>query len=117
MDDVWVRVAVVAGALAVGGLIAVWQRSRSKKPSRQVHAPHLEPGVYLFTSTACATCARARKGLETQLGDGYSEYVWEEDPAMFAELRIDAVPAVLVMGEGRMGTLHFGRPPRSLVVR
>lgn len=45
---------------------------------------------------------------------GFTEYVWEDDPGVFSELGIDAVPAVLVVGEDGRGRLYPGQPDRAL---
>jgi hypothetical protein len=49
--------------------------------------------------------------------DGFTEHVWEEDPGVFSDLGIDAVPAVLVIREGGQGRLYPGRPDRALAKR
>lgn len=118
MNEIWVRVAVVVGVLAVAGSIVAIQRRRRRSPERDIAAPRLEPGLYLFSSTACSTCDAARQELVAAVGvAGFSEYVWEEDPGAFSELGIDAVPSVLVMGEGGQGRLYPGRADKALAGR
>lgn len=69
--------------------------------------------MYLFTSTACPTCITAREKLAGKV-DVFEEVVWEEQPGVFSELGVDAVPAVLVVGDGGAGRLFPGQPDRVL---
>ncbi len=115
MDEVWARAGLVAGALAVAGVVVLIQRSRARQTVRRVAATGLEPGVYLFTSTTCSSCIRARETLEAGLGEGrFRELAWEEASQTFEELGVDAVPAVMVVdGRGR-GRIYPGQPDRAL---
>ena len=115
MDEVWVRVALVAGALAVAGVVVLAQRLRARPSVRTVVETGLAPGVYLFTSATCSSCAQARQTLQTELGeDRFCEFAWEEGSATFDQLGIDAVPAVLVVEPGGGGTVFPGQPDRAL---
>lgn len=115
MDETWARVVLVSGALLVAGALAVWQRRRAtSKPERSIDAAGFDPGVYFFSSSACASCARARQKLEARLGDGFVEYNWEQAPGTFADLDVDAVPAVLIVDESGSATLFPGQPDRAL---
>ena len=115
MDEVWARAGLVAGALAVAGIVVLFQRSRARQTVKRVSATGLEPGVYLFTSTTCSSCLQARETLEARLGEGrFRELNWEEASQTFEELGVDAVPAVMVVdGRGR-ARLFPGQPDRVL---
>jgi len=109
MDEFWLRLAIVAGALAVAATVSVWQRARVRRPVRDIASTGLEGGVYLLTSSSCPTCRAARSRVRSALGeDGFEEIEWEQDPGMFADLGVDAVPALLVVGESGDGRLHPG---------
>lgn len=114
MDDVWVRVGIVAAALAAAAVIALWQRARVRRPVRQVVSGDLEPGVYLFSSESCPTCGLARDDLDRALGQAYVEVRWEEQPETFSHLGVDAVPAVLIVKTPGLGRLFPGRPDKAL---
>lgn len=118
MDEIWARIGLVLGALAIAGFIVAVQRRRRRVPERDVVAPQLTPGLHFFSSRGCATCAGAREKMVSAVGiDGFTEHVWEEDPGVFSDLGIDAVPAVLVIREGGQGRLYPGRPDRALAKR
>ena len=111
----WARIGLVGAALAVAGAIALIQRRRALSPVRAVETPGLAPGVYFFSSASCPTCRRARETLDASIGDsGYDELVWEEQPLAFRDIGVDAVPAVLIVGEGGRGRLYPGQPERAL---
>lgn len=115
MDEIWVRLALIAGAVAVAGSVALLQRSRSRDPVRRIESTDLAEGVYLFSSASCESCNRARDRLRERLGEaGYTELAWSEEPGVFEDVGVDAVPAVLVVnGDGR-ATLYPGQPDRVL---
>lgn len=112
MDDVWVRAGLVAAALLVVGVIVLILRRTPTPGARRIPVAGLDPGVYLFTSTACVTCKTAREELIAK-AEEFVEIAWEEQPGIFADLEIDAVPAVLVVGEAGSGRLIPGRPGRA----
>jgi hypothetical protein len=115
MDEVWARAALVAGALAVAGVVVLVQRLRARPSPKTVGETGLDPGVYLFTSATCSTCAQARQTLQSALGgDRFHEFAWEEGSETFDQLGIDAVPAVLVVEPGGRGTIFPGQPDRAL---
>jgi hypothetical protein len=118
MDELWTRIGLVVTILAFAGLIVLMQRRRHRVPDRDIEAPRLDPGLYLFSSITCSTCEVAREKLIAGTGEeGFHEYVWERDPEVFTELGIDAVPAVLVMREGGRGRLYPGRVDKALANR
>jgi hypothetical protein len=115
MSEVWARVVLVAGILAVATAIALIQRRRRASPVRTVPARGLATGVYFFSSAACSTCDLARNKLDRRLGeDGYTEFSWEQHPESFSEHRVDQVPAVLVVGDAGSARLHLGQPEGAL---
>ena len=118
MDEVWARVGLVVAALVVAGAIVYLQRRRLRIPERDVEAPQLAAGLYLFTSATCSTCQAAREKLIARVGDeGFEEFLWEHDRRIFDDLEIDAVPAVLVMKETGRGRVYPGRVEKALANR
>jgi hypothetical protein len=114
MNEIWLRLAIVIGAVVVSLLIVAMLRRRpAVSDSRDGGA--LAPGVYLFTSSTCADCVGARERLEDVLGsDGYMEIGWEDDPGLFTHLGIDAVPCTVVVGDDGSASLHPGMPDGAL---
>ena len=113
MSEVWLRLAIVVGAVAVSLLIVGMLRRRPAVSSSDSGA--LAPGVYLFTSSTCTDCVGARARLGDRLGsDGYIEIRWEDDPGLFTHLGIDAVPCTVVVGDDGSASLHPGKPDGAL---
>lgn len=105
--------ALIVAALVVAVVIVVALLRRFPRTSvRTINTPGLEPGVYLFTSGGCGTCAGAR---ETLVGRGveFTELTWDEDPEVFRRLGMDAVPSVVVVAAGR-GRWWRGGVPRQI---
>lgn len=118
MDDVWARIGLIAVVVVVALGVALFQRRRSLNPVRAVDAGDLDPGVYFFSSTGCATCDRARAKLDEALGDsGYTEISWEQDPDPFEEIGVEAVPAVMLVDERGRGRLYTGQPDEAIFNR
>lgn len=114
MNEVWARAALVLGVLLVAGVISLLQR-RQRRPMRDIEAIGLPAGVYFFSSASCSTCTGAREKLQARLGDsGFTEFAWEESPGRFADLDVDAVPAVAIVDEHGRGRLYPGQPERAL---
>jgi hypothetical protein len=115
MDEVWGRLGLVAGALLLAGVTTMILRRGKTGSTRQVPATGLAAGTYLFSSTACPTCRSARDKLVDRVGEaGFEEFVWEQDPGLFSDLGVEAVPAVLVVGDHGSGMLYPGQPDRAL---
>lgn len=115
MDELWARAALVAAALAVAGLVVVLRRRRGPRPVRDLGTVELGEGVYLFSSASCPTCIQARSTLDTRLGDGgYTELSWEQEAPIFADLGVDAVPAVVIVDVRGRARLYPGQPERAL---
>lgn len=115
MSEVWLRVGLIAGALAVAALATVILRSRITGRPKILEATGLGPGIYLFTSAACPDCSSARRTLIDGLGeDGFVELRWEQEPGMFHQLSIAAVPATVIVADDGSGTLWPGHPEPAL---
>lgn len=117
MSEPWARVAVVAGALALAGMIVVWRRIRSRRAARDVPTGSLEPGIYLFTSSSCPTCESARDRLRRQVGEeGFEELSWESHPDIFIDSGVDAVPALVVVRSSGLARLYPGASERAVAL-
>jgi hypothetical protein len=115
MDELAWRLAIVgligAAAVALGVLSnrgRAWVRHR--RPTQA-----LDPAVYLLTSAGCGTCDLARSRLVAG-GVGFVEVTYEARPELFASLRVDRVPAILVIG-ATAGWVAFGVPSSWAVRR
>lgn len=114
MSEVWLRLVIVFGAVALSLLIILMTR-RWPRRSEAGDGRGLDPGIYLFTSATCSDCADARASLADILGDaGYVEIRWEEEPVLFTRLGIDGVPCTVVVGDDGLASLHPGMPDRAL---
>lgn len=111
MNELWIRVVVVAAAVAAAVAVGFRQRRRSRGEVREMAATGLAPGLYLFSSHACPTCTSARSRLEAGVGaDGFTELVWEDDATVFQRLDVVAVPGVLRVHDDGRGTFYPGQP-------
>ena len=118
MDDVVARLALIGGALLVAAATTALIRRRTNRAPRRIDSTNLRAGIYFFSSTACPDCRSARRTLESTLGEnGYAEFSWEENPGLFHDLGVDAVPATLVVNVDGTGTLWAGKPDAALVSR
>lgn len=115
MNDLLARVALISGALLVAAIATYVLRHRARGAPRRIDSPGLGQGVYLFSSTACPDCRSVRRTLEAALGpNGFEETSWEEDPGLFHQLGVTAVPATLIVDSDGTGMLWPGRPDRAL---
>lgn len=115
MNELWVRVALVAGALAIAGVIALIRHRHARTGVHTVDAKSLDAGVYFFSSATCATCVQARAKLDSALGGtGYREFAWENEPDAFTRYGVEQVPALMVVDEGGRGRVYLGQPDRAL---
>lgn len=115
MDEIWLRLALIGGVVALAATVILVRQGRGSNPVRVIDAPGFAEGTYFFSSVACTTCSEARAKLESALGsEGYTEIAWEREPGPFEALGIDAVPAVMVVDDRRRGRLHVGRPDPSI---
>lgn len=82
-DEALLRLAVVVGIAAAALLGAFFLRRGRSVRRYRVSFPDLGPGLYLFTSITCSTCARMRERLAgrpdlveiTYEGEGFPETV------------------------------------------
>ncbi len=110
-----VRVAIVLAlvvvVVVVVRLIARWQ----KPPHPPIDLDGLgdRPGVVVFTSTDCTTCAEAMS-VVGEAGPAVREVTWELEPLLFDEYRIEAVPLIAVLDDhGRTVLFQTGVPHRG----
>jgi hypothetical protein len=110
MDDLWIRILVVAIGVVVVASFAGFRR-RAGSGARTLAHTGLTPGVYLLTSRSCGDCETARRLIGEQVGrDGYTEVEWELEPGLFQDLGIGAVPGTLVVDEDGAARWHEGVP-------
>jgi hypothetical protein len=100
MDEVWMRLAVVAMAAAVIGAAALFARRQPRAAGSRMSGTSLPEGVHLFTSETCSACVPARKAVESAFGPGgYREIRWGEKAGGFAG--VEKVPTVIIVkGDG-----------------
>jgi hypothetical protein len=111
MNEVALRLALVVGVVLLSLIIVVVMRRRPVVSA--LDRGELDPGVYLFTSSDCSDCAGARARLGELLGtSSFIEISWENDPELFKQLGIDAVPSTLVVGDDGSASIHAGMPDR-----
>lgn len=113
MDEVWLRIVLVAVVFSIATGIAIARRGR-QRAVRGIPSSDLAAGLYLFSSEGCATCESARALLVESRGDDFTELVWEHQPQLFEKLAVDVVPSVLVVDETGAGRLFPGQPQRAL---
>jgi len=114
MDELWIRLGLIVGALMVALAVTVILRARGAGSPRRLESTGLVAGVYFFSSATCPDCRPARKMLAAQLGDGFVEMNWEREPGMFNQLEVIAVPATLIVEPDGSGTLFPGQPDKAL---
>lgn len=115
MDELVTRLALIGGTLVLAALGVLVMRVRARRSAREVAATGLAAGVYLFTSSECPDCEKARRRIIEELGEGsFVEIRWEDEPETFDELEVDVVPATLVVTDGGKGTLFPGAPERAI---
>lgn len=115
MSEIWVRLAVVVGALALAFVIAMVVRGKTRRRPVVIDAAGLRPGVYLFSSATCLDCQPARAAMEAVMGPGgYTEIVWDEQQGPFHDLGIEAVPTTVIVAENGSATMFPGVPDSAL---
>lgn len=113
MNEVGPRAAIVVGVVLLSLIIVVLMRRRPLVGA--LDGGGLDPGVYLFTSSSCSDCAGARARLEEVLGiSSFIEISWEDDPGIFTQLGIDAVPCTVVVGADGSASIQPGMPDHVL---
>lgn len=105
------RVAIVAGVAVAALMVGMVARSRvgSATVRRRGRYPGLTPGLTLFESATCETCAVARAVLD-RLGLEYRRVGWETEADLFGRLRIERVPTLVLVDASSMGWKAEGIP-------
>lgn len=111
MSDLALRLSLI-GVVLVAVVVTIWvTHHRRQTGFRSLVDTGLTRGIYLFTSSTCPDCGPVRDALSNHIGpDGYTELSWEGDRALFESLRIDAVPATMVVDDAGTGSLWPGSP-------
>ncbi len=118
MSEIWVRVAVAAGAAGLGLVLAWLARRRAAARPRKVRMPGLGPGIVLFTSETCDSCTPARDAVVGRFGDdGVREVAWEHSPELFDRYAVARVPTVVRLDADGNGVAFEGVPDRSVLDR
>lgn len=118
MTDPVLRLLVVVVVVGVAAGVAAAHRRGAAWRRRPAELPGLPGGVYLFTSTACASCPAARESLTAALGpSGFVEIAFEDRPDVFARCGIARVPALAVVEEGGRSWRADGVVPARRVRR
>jgi glutaredoxin len=98
-------VVIVVGVVRV---IGRWQRPTHPSVDLEGFGPR--PGVVVFTSTDCDTCAETMRMVD-RTGVAIREVTWELEPQLFERYAIEAVPLVIVLdAEGRSILFETGTP-------
>ncbi|HVR33254.1 MAG TPA: hypothetical protein VMS74_11170 [Acidimicrobiia bacterium] len=113
-DDVVLRLAVVAAVGAAAVIVALIGRRGVAVARRRVVLEGIGPGLILFTSTSCGTCAqmRARMGKWPQTVEVSYESAADAFPA-----GVDRVPAVALVDEQGRGWIAHGRVSEGRLAR
>ena len=115
MNEAWIRLFLVAGALVVALVAVALLRFRARERPEAIGSVGLSPGIYLFTSATCLDCAPARQSLVDALGaDGFTEISWESGSATFDEVGVTGVPATLIVDGDGDAKLYPGQPTTVL---
>ena len=131
MDDVTLRLAVVAAVIAVAGVVSLRRRSRRQPPTQprgevpaqldradfdradfdraDFSAPAAPWLVVVFTSATCDTCADVWRKAQVLASREVSvrEVEYGRDRALHDRYRIDAVPALVIADAD--GVVRYGR--------
>lgn len=117
MDDVALRLLVAGGiGLAAMTWAMVLRNGRSLR-RRPFQSPDLEPGLHLFSSESCDSCARARSAL-AEAGVPFVEHTFESNSAALEANTIDRVPTIVwVSGSDDPGWRAEGVPSKRALSR
>lgn len=117
MDDLLVRVAVASG-LAVTAAAAAFAARRGRAFRRRPFEPtDLGAGLHLFTSLACASCARAREMLASG-SHAFAEHSFEAEESVLRANHIERVPAVAHVSSDAAGSwISEGVPSARALAR
>jgi hypothetical protein len=100
MTDEAARLLLVAGVLAVAGLVAalINRLQRPPHPTLAVQPEGERPGVVLFTSLDCTTCKETIALLHSKAVP-FREITHELEPQRFEAWRVLAVPLTVVLDD------------------
>jgi hypothetical protein len=99
---------LVVVVIVVARLVARWQKP--PHPTLDLSGLGERPGVVVFTSTDCATCAEAMRTVG-EVGAPIREVTWELEPHLFDRYHVEAVPLIAVLDEeGRSTMFTTGNP-------
>lgn len=117
MDDIALRL-VVAGGIGVAAVMwALVARSGRSLRRRTFRPIGLDPGLHLFSSETCASCARARSALG-EAGVAFVEHTFESDNGALEANGIDRVPTIVwVSGVDTGSWLAEGVPSKRALTR
>jgi hypothetical protein len=102
---------LVVVVIVVVRLVARWQRP--PHPPIDLAGLGDRPGVVVFTSTDCSTCAEAMRTVGAT-GASIREVTWELEPQLFDQYHVEAVPLVAVLDrDGRSVMFETGAPSRN----
>lgn len=126
MDDVTLRLAVVAAVVVVAGVVSLRRRSRRQPPTQprgevpaqldradfdraDFSAPAAPWLVVVFTSATCETCADVWRKAQVLASREVAvrEVEYGRDRALHDRYRIDAVPALVIADAD--GVVRYGR--------
>lgn len=117
MDEFVVRLLVVAAIACAAAIAAFLSRRGRAWRRRQFEPMGLEPGIHLFSSETCRSCARARAVIE-QAGLSFFEHTYEADAQLLDSNGIERVPTVAwVPPSGRHGWIAEGIPSERMLTR
>jgi len=126
MDDVTLRLAVVAAVVVVAGVVSLRRRSRRQPPTQprgevpaqldradfdraDFSSPAAPWLVVVFTSATCETCADVWRKAQVLASREVAvrEVEYGRDRALHDRYRIDAVPALVIADAD--GVVRYGR--------
>lgn len=112
MSETILRLVVLLGVILVVALVAwIGSRRHLARPEEAIRTD-LAPGVHLFSSSTCGSCAQVRGVLTDVVGAGFAEIRFEDDPPGFGRFAIARVPTVIVVRESGQATVFEGIPRR-----
>jgi hypothetical protein len=114
-DQAW-RLSVLSLVLVVVAVVWWWGRSDRPRLSFTTR-PDLAPGVYLFSSSTCLACGRAREALAAVVGAELEEIRFEDDPGGFGRYAIARVPTAMFVGGAGQASVVEGIPSRRQLRR
>lgn len=113
-DDLVVRAVIVAAVGLAALVVALVARRGVAVVRRRVSLTRYGPGIYLFTSATCVSCAAMRAALADR--SDVVEVSYEEAGPEFPP-EVSRVPAVAVLDERGDGWMAFGMVGRARLDR